>query len=301
MTFAGATGLYVAGDMLHAGKEGPVPRDRSLDAGMKWIARNLKDNHSPYEWYVLGELGHATKRSEFGGKDWYQLGAKQVVPRLKAGMHGSVPDLVYGINFLAEGIDPVIINRLQPPGGGRLFRNDIRHITDYISDRFCYPKDWRVVTLDADLEHLVKVPILYIAGDAALALTDADKTKLRAYVDRGGVILAANGAERGAFDKSFRALAAELWPERQLEALPLKHRLYTTPRPLKEFKPEILGMTIPGQVERLGVIYVSDKEVPRLWHRGGTEAKKAFDLGANIYFHLYKTNRRLERDREAKP
>jgi len=128
------------------------------------------------------------------------------------------------------------------------------------------------------------VPILFINGHEALEFTDEEKTKLKEYVNRGGTIFAMDCCAKKPFDKSFRDLADELWPESKLAARPKTHAIYTNPRPLAD-RPKLEGITLASGQGRLGVIYLPSDLCCR-WHSGGAGANPVFDVGANIYFYV---------------
>lgn len=305
MTFAGTISLYIANEMLYAGKHDqckPPPMSKPVEKGMEWVAKNWRNSQAPYGWYALERLGILSGYSEFGGHDWYQTGADQLCRRVSGGMGGSMPDLAFGILFLSRGLEPIIINKLRRSGDWNLHWHDVRHLVEYISDKFQYGKQWRIVSLESSVDYLLRVPILWISGHEKLLFTDEEKAKLREYVERGGTILGEACCSQKPFDESFRALVAELWPDSQLRPLPMSHPIYNTPRPLKGFKPRVEGLAIRSNQGRIGVLYIPHGFSCQ-WERGGTRAAPAFDVGTNIYFYVdkissrFKTPEQLERDR----
>jgi hypothetical protein len=203
----------------------------------------------------------------------------------------------FAVLFLSRGLEPVIINKLKRPGTDDWNNDayDIKHLVEYISERFQVPKQWRLVTLDADVEFLKRTPILYISGHEALKFTDQEKAKLKAYVDGGGTIFGMACCGKKPFDSSFRALVRELWPEKELTPLPRTHAIYVHPRPLAE-RPSLLGMSMGADkgLGRLGVIY-SPNDLCCRWHTQ-ERAKAVFDVGANITFYV-----EMHRDRDPEP
>ena len=199
----------------------------------------------------------------------------------------------WAVLFLARGLEPIIINKLQRPGNDwNLDPYDIKHLVEYISGKFQHDKQWRIVTMEASVEHLLKVPILYMNGHEALEFNDQEKAKLREYVEKGGTILGEACCGHKAFDRSFRALIKELWPDREMIRLPKGHIIYTTPGIVRN-SPLLLGLPMgDGQQGRLGVIY-SPYDHSCRWCVGGKKGRNSFTLGANIYFYVTKVGRRL--------
>ena len=299
MTPASTVSLYLADEAL-AGYEKRhqckmLPENPAIERGMKWVGDHKITWPAPYTWYAVERLGILTGRSEFGGHNWMEDGAESLVRTdWTTEGHDPAANVAFAVLFLARALEPIVFNKLKRKGDWNNDRYDIKKLTEYISVKFQYPKQWRIVTLDASVEELLKVPILYTNGHEALAFTDAEKAKLKAYVDRGGTIFGMACCGRKPFDKSFRALVAELWPERKLEALPKNHLIYTTPRPLA-VKQTLLGMT--DEKGRLAVIY-SPYDMCCRWHTGASGAKAVYDVGANIYFYVSTTGVKLGGVRE---
>lgn len=305
MTFAGTISLYLVNEMLYAKKHDQCkapPVSKPVEKGLQWVADHWAQSYAPYGWYALERLGILMGYSEFGGNDWYQAGAEVLCSQVTGGMGGNMPNLAFGILFLSRGLEPIIVNKLKRTGDWDLHLHDIQHLVEYISDKFQYGKQWRIVTLEPTVDYLLKVPILWISGHEKLVFTDEEKAKLKGYVERGGTILGEACCSQKAFDKSFRALVAELWPESQLQELPKSHAIYTTPRPLKELQPTVLGLAIQSNQGRLGVLYLPNG-ISCQWERGGTKAAPAFDLGTNVSFYVekissrFKTPEQIERER----
>ena len=299
-TLAGALALSLADGAIYPGVHDqckPPPVDEPLERALAWLAKNFKGGAglNPYGWYACERLGTLTGYSEFGGVDWYAAGAARLLGPVASGkLHGKdmgMSDLAFGILFLSRGIDPVAFNKLKRAGDWSLHPHDLARVADYLTDKFCYAKQWRIVTLDAPVEDLLRVPILWVSGHEALRFADGGKRKLKDYVDRGGTILAEACCGKEEFDNSFRALVAELWPEQRLEPLPPTHRIYDGPRRLKAPWPRVLGLALPGDPPRLGVIYLPDGISCR-WERGGVPARPALDLAANIHFFVEIVSRR---------
>jgi hypothetical protein len=308
MTIASTVSLAICEEMLrdqnHRQCVAP-PRSTAVDRGMEWIAkRGQIDRLSTYGCYALERLGILMGRSEIGGVDWYAVGAKQLTksrgwPSDNTGNyndrdHPPQVGAAFAVLFLARGLEPVIINKLERRGTNDWNDDpyDIKHLTEFIAVRFQKYVQWRIVTLDAPVDFLLKVPILFISGHEALAFTDAEKAKLKEYVERGGTILAEACCSKHEFDASFRKLLKELWPDTDLVTLPKTHQMFITP---KIVQGERLVLVLPmekGQ-GRLGVVYLPH-DLSCRWHAGGADAKPALDLGANIYFYITRVNRPAE-------
>ncbi len=299
LTFAGTVSLAIANEMLYADKHDqckPQPMSEPVEKGLEWIAKNWNNNLVPYGWYACERLGILMGYSEFGGTDWYEAGSSVLCGQVAAGnvpgqFGDGTPNLAFGIIFLSRGLEPIIFNKLKRTGDWNNHLHDISHATEYISDKFQYGKQWRIVTLNASTDYLLRVPILWISGHDKLIFTDAEKEKLKQYVERGGTILAEACCSKASFDSSFRALLAELWPDSKLQPIPATHPIYEMPRPLKSFRPQILGLAIQANQGRLGVLYLPNG-ISCQWERGGTRAAPSFDVATNIHFYVEKFSNR---------
>ena len=302
MTLAGTVSLYLVNEMLYADKHDqckPPPRSEGVEKGLDWIAKHWTKGLSPYGWYGTERIGILMGLSEFGGHDWYQEGADVLCPMVSAGGRAGTTDLCFGILFLSRGLEPIVINKLKRTGDWNLHLHDVQHLTEYITDKFQLGKQWRIVTLNASQEQLQKVPILWISGHENLVFTADEKAKLKQYVEQGGTILGEACCSQKAFDDSFRALLAELWPGTKLTELPPSHAVFQTPRVLKN-KLKILGLALEANQGRFGVLYIPNG-ISCQWERGGTTAVAALDVGANITFYVEKVASRVKPPEQAAP
>ena len=174
-------------DKRHGQCKTPAPNP-SYEAGLRWIAKNFRGSLYAYDWYACERLGLLTGYSDFGGHDWFQEGASEAIGAIgtEAAYHGPVANTSFGVLFLARGHNPIIINKLKREGDWNLHRFDISHLIEHISGPWQIPCQWRIVTLDAKMEQLLKAPILWMSGHQALKFTPEEKAKLKEYVEKGG-------------------------------------------------------------------------------------------------------------------
>jgi hypothetical protein len=78
----------------------------------------------------------------------------------------------------------------------------------------------RAVPVQLTDEALKQLPVLYMAGHGDPKLSPAEKEALKAYLNRGGFLMAEACCGEKAFDTAFRSLMQELFPDRPLEAVP---------------------------------------------------------------------------------
>ena len=83
-------------------------------------------------------------------------------------------------------------------------------------------------TLPATDAALFDFPLLYMHGRKNFALTEAERDKLRDYLNNGGFLFADASCGAGLFDNSFRQLMQQIFG-RSLERIPVEHTLYNNP------------------------------------------------------------------------
>lgn len=80
------------------------------------------------------------------------------------------------------------------------------------------------VRLDSDA--LFEHPFVVMTGEGGFTLSDTEKQNLKAYLERGGFVLASAGCSNAAWAKSFEAAIAELFGEEAMHPLELDHPLF---------------------------------------------------------------------------
>ena len=289
MTLASTISLYLVEEALYTTRRDqstPPKHSRTFEAGLKWVADNWRSRMSTYGWYAAERLGILTGRSNFGTHWWYQEGARHLTTNRnwQVGQGDRICATALAVLFLARGLEPIIINKLQRTGDWNNTPHDAQHVVEHIEHHFQKGVQWRIVTLDAPMELLLKTPILYITGGQKLILSEAEKAKLKSYVEQGGCILGVAYGGRKPFDESFRALVAELFPEGKLARLPKDHTIYTSPKRLG-YKPALEELKLGGQQGRPAVIY-SPYDLCTRWNSASKTAIPALDIAANVYFYV---------------
>ncbi len=314
----GALGtLFMAQDQLSAGtdlahKTGVV--ETRLNSGWgglaitcpkfsRWTFRIMR-------LFGLEEIGAASGRKYFGGKDWYALGADFLVRTQKSdgSWNGTATDTAYGLLFLARGRAPVGMNKLQyfvssdagPVEGDWNQRpRDLANFDQWMSrevelDRLL---NWQVVNLDAQVDDLHDAPILFISGDAALDLSAAHQKKLKKFIEQGGMLLLnANGGNKE-FTASVKKMAGEMFPDiGEFRELPTDHPILKSEQfQGSEWKdpPVILGLS--NGVREL-MILLPKADPSRAWQAQLTSSRETmFELGGDVL--LYASGKRNIREK----
>jgi hypothetical protein len=152
--------------------------------------------------------------------------------------------------------------------------------------------DWKTLvtwqTVDstkATVADLKRAPILFMNGHKAPELAPAERQTLRAYVEKGGVIFGEACCGSAEFDKGFRRLMKELFPEQDeaLRPLPDDHPVWRSKHLLDPQVHPMLG--IPRGF-RTVVIY-SPKDLSCYWNqaervRDNPAVIRAVKVGQNV-------------------
>jgi hypothetical protein len=75
--------------------------------------------------------------------------------------------------------------------------------------------------------NLFRYPVVYMHGRYEFALAKAEQDKLRDYLKQGGVLFSDACCGLPAFDRSFRRLMEQLFPDTPLKQIPHDHELFT--------------------------------------------------------------------------
>jgi hypothetical protein len=71
-------------------------------------------------------------------------------------------------------------------------------------------------------------PLIFMHGRSTFGLSDQEKARLKQYLETEGMLMADACCGSEAFDRSFRQLMQELFPQQPLERIPPTHAMFTT-------------------------------------------------------------------------
>lgn len=328
MTCAGISSLIITGLKRYQGQEflqGETIRDcgkgginTNVQRSLDWMANhffvgqnyNYRQQWKYYYLYGLERSGRLTGQRYFGEHDWYRAGAEELVHQQDklsgawTGAHFEADKLVatsFSILFLAKGRAPVLINKLRhgPPGDWNLDVDDVRNLVGRVSQTWKHLLTWQVVDPNrASVEDMLQAPIVWFSGHSAPIFDEAGKKNLRDYVEQGGFIFADACCGREEFDKGFRALMKEIFPEKEfaLRTLSPEHAVW---RARHDIDPETTTLLGIEHGCRTVVIY-SPADLSCYWNQSenspnNTAVKKAIMIGENVVD--YATGRELPADK----
>ncbi len=205
-----------------------------------------------YYLYALERAGRLSGQRFFGPHDWYRAGAKTIVSQQNKvtgawrgsglGENKEVIATSMALLFLAKGKRPVAIGKYeygqnnqwnQHPKGVHYLTRELEKQWSKLKKSGSVKLNWQTVrSKDATVDNLLESPVLHISGSKAINLNEFQKENLKKYIETGGFIFAeacdGEGCRDGRpFDRSFKELMAELFPESSLEPLPADHPLWS--------------------------------------------------------------------------
>jgi hypothetical protein len=260
-----------------------------------------------HDWYALG--ADTLVRTQRSDGSWpYSFASKADMP---------VPGTSFALFFLTRGRAPVAMNKLHyafTPAKGEAAKGEaakgqakpataaVKEANDGTANWNQRPRDvanvvrwlgaalerdlnWQVVNLSAKAIDLLDAPLLYMAGDQELRLSDADKQKLRSYVEQGGIILGQADCAKPEFAKSFKALGGELFPAYEFRTLPSNHFVFTEQYPASKWKGKIEVEGLSNGSRELMLLIPRD-DVGKSWQLQVTTHKEHhFQLLSNIFLY----------------
>ncbi|QDT24853.1 Prenyltransferase and squalene oxidase repeat protein [Gimesia panareensis] len=269
-------------DLNAAGKPdccGPPFRDAAVEAGCRWLGDHFTVTHNPstdpladgsvgylYYLYCLERVGRLTGRRYFISStgrrhDWYSEGAAYLVAHQNSitGAWKGAPVLLedceilatgYALHFLARGLTPILVGRLEWGTGTGVDQADIAvsshdtpaaawNLAQFTSRLQGWPKrlTWQSIDMNrAGAEDLGLAPVLVLdVADAGL-LTEPQTRLLRDYLQQGGFLFAVGGCRSPSPDLAMQALVERLYPEGEtrLRKLEGAHPVYRSEFPLSD-------------------------------------------------------------------
>lgn len=318
MTAAGVATLFITQDVLRSneglGCKGNLPND-NIDLGLKWMSDNFSQvGPNLYTWYGVERIGVASGYKYFGSKDWYAAGAEYLVRAQKkdgswdSNYAGQTPvtNTAFALLFLSRGRAPVIMNKLDyspiaaavAPASEEELKHvdrrvnwnqrprDVANLAKWAGLRMERDLNWQVVNLTASADDLHDAPLLFVAGSESIPLSGDQITKLRTFLEQGGLILGNGDCGKELFNKSFRAMGKKMFPKYEFRALPAGHPIYKEQQydaDKWKNKPKVEGLS--NGVREL-MLLVPDADPAKAWQARQDRAREElFQLGANVFLY----------------
>ncbi len=334
MTAAGLTALFITEDLLHGPEALPIGQNRAsppreaIDAGLKWMAEHFSATENPgrdsyffYYLYGVERVGLASGYSAFGGRDWFRLGAAEIMRRLcpvdsqtgKAAVHdrlrrrtgaSGTSDACFALMFLCRGRVPLAFNKLRVEGLAWNNRpRDVANLTSWISQETETALNWQIVEFDEDPRRWLEAPVLYLASSeplpwAAPGATEVSEplARLKRYLDLGGLLFAVNEGTDAGFGQSVIRAGDLLYPDYEWVRLPRDPWAYTLLFPLGGRPPVLRAL---GNGVRELIILAPGADLSAQLQVRAEDA--VFPTAAHLYLYASEMNRPRPRLAAAAP
>jgi len=186
--------------------------------------------------------------------DWYREGCERLVTSqdplvnswigIGPGENDPLVGTAFALLFLSKGRRPVVIGKLkhQADGDGTPdwdhHRRSVQNLVQRVEKQWRRELSWQTIDFTAQIGgrlaatavDLLEAPVLFLSGSEALDLSPDQKRTLKEYIENGGFLFAeacqGHGCDGTAFDRSFRALMRELFPDSELRKLPPDHAVW---------------------------------------------------------------------------
>lgn len=245
---------------------GPVQEAQKWLAEHFSVVNNPGDEHwRLYYLYALERVGRMSGQRLIGGHDWYREGCEHLLAhqdglqRFWKGGTGENEPLLgtsLALLFLSKGRRPVVMGKLKHKadvkGATELdwdhHRRAVQNLTLRVERQWRRELSWQTIEFVADApildalgrvrgklplptaEELLEAPVLFLSGSDGLNFTAEQKQTLKKYIENGGFLFAeacsGSGCNGAAFDRDFRALMRELFPDSELRRLPPDHAVW---------------------------------------------------------------------------
>jgi hypothetical protein len=301
MTAAAVASLFITRDYLNSqigcpcqsGRSArrPTVVDRSIDAGIQWLATNFTAKaHPGYHtsfWYIeywlysTARVGLASGYSYFGPHHWYREGADTAIK-------GTVPTEqhfwigCFNTMFLIRGKAPLLFNKLQFKGGWNLHPRDLANLTQYIGEVKEQTMSWQILPLEAPRPDWHDAPILYISAEEKFDLTPEQKDTLRWFTETGGTIFFEASCANHNADAWWRILCKEIWPQYEFQKVDKDHPLWTADVPINGPKPLLWSLNDGLR----SFVFLAPVDLSCTWNLSQKSKYLAnFQIGENLYMY----------------
>ncbi len=136
------------------------------------------------------------------------------------------------------------IAKLRHPGGWDTAPRALRNLLIALNKAAGMTASTQQKNLPATDPNLFHYPILYMHGRHEFSMSQKEKKRLREYLDQGGVLFSDSCCGAKKYDKAFRQLMKEIYPNKKFKRIPANHEMFTKKigydiRKVKRRAPEI--------------------------------------------------------------
>jgi hypothetical protein len=161
---------------------------------------------------------------------------------------------------------------------------------DEVRDTTMVDADEGFTPVKLSTDEIFRYPFSIMTGEGDFSLFEEERTMLQSYLTRGGFLLASAGCSSREWDRSFRREFQAMFPENELQKIPMDHPIFRTVFDIERINLKNGGTTLlEGLVldGRIVLIYTSEGlndtgNVEGCCCCGGNEVKNSKDINTNI-------------------
>lgn len=161
---------------------------------------------------------------------------------------------------------------------------------DEVRDTTMVDADEGFTPVKLSTEEMFRYPFSIMTGEGDFSLFEEERTVLKSYLTRGGFLLASAGCSSREWDRSFRREFQAMFPEHELQKIPMDHPLFRTVFNIDRINLKNGGTTLLEGLEldgRIVLIYSSEGlndtgNVEGCCCCGGNEVRNSKDVNTNI-------------------
>ena len=154
------------------------------------------------------------------------------------------------------------IARLRHNGGWDAAPRAVRNLLKALNETVGLTASTEVAAVPATLEELSRFPLICMHGRYRFQLQPQQIEAVREYLNRGGVLFADACCGSTQFDRSFRDLVQQLYPDAELKRIPPDHELYT--ERIGHALPEVTRRVVVDQDRNASISVRTEKGAPLL-------------------------------------
>jgi len=203
------------------------------------------DTPQTHDWYREGCEVLLEFQDKFSNS-WVGVGTAEGSPEVGT---------AFALLFLSKGRRPVVIGKLQHGVDGAVgglstsdwdhHRRAVQNLTLRVERQWRRDLSWQTIDfrrrtvkdrggareeVPINAADLLEAPVLFLSGSKALDFNTQQRRVLKEYLENGGFLFAeacdGHGCDGAAFDRSFRALMRDLFPDSELRRLPPDHPVW---------------------------------------------------------------------------
>ena len=296
MTAAGLTILSICDEELGRGEKGLKLKIKdSMERGLAWINKRFdgvsnpnRNNYRDYYMYGMERVGLATGIKNFGGQDWYEVGADFYISEMANSGFGrnDVSDLSFALMFLSRGHVPIWASKLRLEGEVEWDKKPhvMNRFTGWISEQVEAEVNWQQLKLRSSWDRWLSSTVLFLDVTKGYEFESEQgellKRRIVDFVKYGGMVVCNPDKGSDKLRLKMTAMFSEAFPSYKFKLLPQSHMVYRSLDKLYENKrTRIYGLS--NGVRDL--VFVFEQDVLAMLEKGKVGSGDEWRLIKNIW------------------